>query len=432
MSTGQKIGIIGAGESGIGAALLALHVGDEPFVSDYGVVDPVYRQELVENNIRFEESGHTLDILTECDCVVKSPGVPHRVPAIQAIIAAGVEVISEIEYAYRNKPSEAKMIGITGSNGKTTTTNLTHHLLERAGLSVVKGGNLGKSFARLLVDSPADVYVIEISSFQLDDVDQLSVDIAMLLNITPDHLDRYSYDFEQYADSKMSLVRRLKHGAQVIFNAEDDSIVSRLRAAEDVVYHPVSGERLTFGDYACDNVALRGPHNAFNASCAIIAARSLGATDEAIASALADFINDPHRLQSLGEVDGVEWINDSKATNVDSTYHALRAMRRPTVWIVGGKDKGNDYSVLMPSVTEHVKSIIALCEDDSKILSAFRESGIEIVSTKSMNEAVLAAQRVAVGGDVVLLSPACASFDLFKNYQDRGDQFIAEVRSLSS
>lgn len=426
----RKIGIIGSGESGIGAALLAQSKGEPPFVSDFGTIDPVYRQILIENNVRFEEGGHSFEILVESDLIVKSPGVPDNVKIIRDLKQAGLTVISELEYAFQYRKEGAKIIGITGSNGKTTTTNLTHHLLDKAGVISTKGGNLGTCFSNLLLGPDFDVYVLEISSYQLDGIIDFRPDIAMLLNITPDHLDRYEYDFNLYAQSKMRIFMNQKVGDYALYNADDREIMSRLNIDPELISYGISSDRWHSSSFTMSNAALRGDHNAYNASFAIQTARLLGVDDETIQEGLNDFKNDDHRMQLVAVIDDVEWINDSKATNVDSTYYALKAMDKPVIWIAGGIDKGNDYSVLMPFVHRNVKVLIAMGKDNTKIINAFEAENIEIVSASSMGEALTQAKSMAQKGEVVLLSPACASFDLFKNYVDRGHQFITGVYDL--
>ncbi len=427
----RRVGVIGAGESGVGAAMLALTVGDVPFLSEYGQVAEPYRQKLIENKILFEEGGHSFDRLSESDVIVKSPGVPDHVPVVRHMLEQGIEVISELEYAYRHRHQEAKIIAITGSNGKTTTTNLVHHLLDTAGLSSTKGGNLGICFSNLLLGPKSEVYVLEVSSFQLDGIKDFRPDIAVLLNITPDHLDRYDYDFLLYAKSKMRIAENLKSGDRFIYNGDDETIsglMDRHVSAAGLI--AIKRDELRVADFHLDNLALRGEHNAMNASFAIEVARHLGVADDKIQLGLNDFANDDHRMQVVGVINGVEWINDSKATNVDATYYALKAMTKPVIWIVGGTDKGNDYSQILPIVVDKVRHIVALGVDNGPIHEAFGGRDIPISNVGSMKAALHAAESLSQEGDAVLLSPACASFDLFKNYKDRGDQFVAGVWRL--
>lgn len=423
----MQIGIIGGGESGVGAALLAMKNGDVPFLSDYGTIHPAYRQNLTENNVHFEENGHSLDILVKSEIIVKSPGVKDDTPIIKSLKSHGLTVISEMEFASRY--CKGIVIAITGSNGKTTTTNLIHHLLVESGLNAVKGGNLGTSFSTLLLDTPYDYYVIEVSSFQLDDIQDFCPQIAIVLNITPDHLDRYDYNFELYADSKMRIIENQKSSNTLIYDGASKDIVKRL-GDSSVKQIPILASQLAAQNFSYANPALRGKHNEFNLSVAIEAARALGLKDEVIARHVDSFVNDDHRLQSIGIINNVEWINDSKATNVEAVYFALDAMSQPVVWIVGGVDKGNDYGILKALVKDKVKAIICLGVDNAKIINDFSDCNINIKSVDNMTDAVSNAAEVAMKDDIVLLSPACASFDLFENYKERGLQFVDEVWRL--
>ena len=423
------LGILGGGASGLGAALLAHSRDMSVFLSDYGQLGEGDRKLLIEKNVDFEEGGHSINILSECGTLVKSPGIPQKAKTIKQLRQENARIISEIELASRYLPDNAKMIAITGSNGKTTTTNLIHHLLVSAGYNAVKGGNLGPSFSSLLMDDPVDYYVVEVSSFQLEDIDSFRPDISLLLNITPDHLDRYNYDFGEYADTKMKI--KLYQTAQdlFIYNAEDQAIVDRV----DLDSLGFNHMGISYDDRPeqIDNAYLKGDHNRMNAAFAIKAVQQLGVSDEIIQGGLKSFVNDDHRMQPVATIEEVDWINDSKATNVDSTRYALMAIDNSIVWIVGGVDKGNDYTVLEELVDDRVKHIIALGTDNSKIKSAFG-SKVQVSSTDSMEAAITVADQVSRRGDTVLLSPACASFDLFNNYMDRGEQFIAHVQQLKN
>lgn len=418
------IGILGGGESGVGAALLANAKGLNPFVSDIGELTSEFLHELKDAGIDYEEHGHSIDILSQCKEIIKSPGIPSTTAVISKLAKSGLKIISEIELASRYIPPAAKLIGITGSNGKTTTTNLTYHILQSAGLSVAKGGNLGTSLARLLLEEPYDYYVIEISSFQLDDIESFRPDIAVLLNITPDHLDRYRHDFELYADAKIKIGEHQKAPDLFIYNGDDPSIVARLSGLHARLLS-IDGSN----DVPIKNPYLRGAHNRFNAAVSRAIAIHIGIEMETIDKAMLTFVNDNHRMQPVREICGVSWINDSKATNVDAVSFALRAIEGNIIWIVGGVDKGNDYSVLLHMVQDKVKSIISLGLDNTLIINAF--AGIkEVHSVDTMVKAVTLSHSLAQREDTVLLSPACASFDLFNNYKDRGQQFIECVRGL--
>jgi UDP-N-acetylmuramoylalanine--D-glutamate ligase len=441
----QKIVILGSGESGTGAALLAQHLGYAVWVSDKGVIQETYKQELNRAGIDWEEGQHTMERLLQADLVVKSPGIPEKAEALKAIRAQGIPVIGEIEFGWQHRPTDSRIVGITGSNGKTTTTHLTFHVLRQAGLNVQMGGNVGYAFARLVLEAlknptPNLIFVLEISSFQLDDTETLRPDIAVLLNITPDHLDRYDYQMAKYVASKFRIARQQQPGDLFITNADDPEIqgfMAQHPAAvrsdiEQISREEVVGEGVRVGAAFFDLSGghLRGPHNRFNAACAIRTALRLGVTAEAIRPALLDFSPPAHRMEQVAVKNGVTWINDSKATNVDSVFYALEAMTQPVVWIVGGTDKGNDYTPLFPAVTAKVTAIICLGADNEKLLRVFGPFDKPMVEARSAAEAVQAAARLARPGDTVLLSPACASFDLFKNYEDRGTQFKAQVNDL--
>jgi len=425
----MKIAILGAGESGTGAALLAQAKGHEVFVSDLGTVQEHYRRELLAHGISFEEGQHTWEKILASDEVVKSPGIPDKAPLVKALRENNIPVISEIELACRY--SNTYTIGITGSNGKTTTTRLTWHLLQTAGLNAGLGGNVGYSFARLVLEEKYDYFVLELSSFQLDGVMTFRPNMAMLLNITPDHLDRYDYQMENYVASKFRIAMNQKAEDIFIYNADDSNLgiymlnhhfTSQQVGISESAMH---GNQILSGGHHFDLglTSLKGRHNFMNALFAVRAAQSLGISAELIQRGLESFVNVPHRMERVGELHGVQFINDSKATNVDAVFYALDAMSAPVIWIVGGQDKGNDYEPLRLLVRQKVKAIVCLGADNSKIATAFGQEVSQFVETSDAKSAVQAAAEIAVSGDVVLLSPACASFDLFRNYEDRGDQF---------
>lgn len=444
---GTKLSILGGGESGVGAALLAKQLGYDVFLSDRGKLKEKLREELDSEEIVYEENTHTEERIRASDLVIKSPGIPEKVPLIQALRKQGVEVIGEIEFAFRHKPKRSKIVAITGSNGKTTTTLLTAHLMETAGLKPRMCGNVGLSFARLVAEDLREkrkpLYVLEISSFQLDDTERFRANTGMVLNITPDHLDRYAHKMENYVASKMRMLRNQKTTDTLIINGNDPEILgfldssgknniqikSRIRRVKRDAY---SGEKLKVAAQLFDvtKSSLQGPHNKFNAACAAWATLLHGGSPEAIQLGLETFKTPEHRLEPVREKDGILWINDSKATNIDSVFNALMAMTRPTIWIVGGQDKGNDYSVLLPSVVEKVQAIVCLGVDNVPLFKAFEHLEKPMVETDSAAKAVQAALKFAKKGDVVLLSPACASFDLFENYVQRGELFKAAVRNL--
>ena len=447
MKTGLKhIAILGAGESGVGAALLAKAKGMIPFVSDKGSIKPSFQKELEENGIEFESGSHSVDRILDADLIIKSPGIPEKVDLVQAALKNGIDVISEIEFAgwYTTK----KKVCITGSNGKTTTTMWIHHILKNAGLNVSMAGNIGESLARLVVKDEADIYVIELSSFQLDGMADFKADIAILLNITPDHLDRYNYEMQNYVDSKFKITQNLTKNDWFIYNA-DDPIINKEMEKRNILAQlaPFSLEKQEgMTAYVNNNqiiinikpivtmsihdLSLKGRHNTQNSMASGIASKILEIRKENIRESLADFKNVEHRLEFVAKINGIEFINDSKATNVNSAWFALESMSRPTGWIVGGVDKGNDYESLIPLVKDKVKAIICLGKDNAKIIEAFAGS-VEVISeAKSAMEAVNLSYRHAKNGDTVLLSPACASFDLFESYEDRGEQFKFSVREL--
>lgn len=445
ISKEQNIAVLGAGESGVGAAILAMEKGHKVFVSSLNDIDINHKKSLVENQIEFEEGGHSIEKLKKFDIVVKSPGIPSTAKIVTDLKAAGAEIISEIELGFRY--SKGKIIAITGSNGKTTTSLLTHQLLKRAGLNVGLAGNIGSSYALQVAYDDKDWYVLEISSFQLDDMVHFAPHIAIVTNITPDHLDRYEYSLEKYADSKLSIVKNMTANDFFIYNQDDEiskAAMSRIEVKPKLIpfslYQKVEEGAfmenqiitLTINkeEMGIEDLALQGKHNACNSMAAGLAAKLLNIRKEVIRDSLADFETIEHRLEPVLEVFGIEFINDSKATNVNSTFYALESMKRPTIWIAGGVDKGNDYSQLQSLVKSHVKAIVCLGKDNDKIIQEFANSVDMIVETQSMTDAVNMAYSLGEKGDAVLLSPACASFDLFENYEDRGRQFKERVRSL--
>ena len=443
----KRIVILGSGESGTGAALLASHLGYDVFVSDKGAVQEKYRKELDKAGIPWEEKTHTMDLILNADEIVKSPGIPEKSGIMKAVRARGINVIGEIELGYRHA-GKCTIVAITGTNGKTTTTELTYHLLQTAGLNVRKGGNVGNSFAAMVLDdllhpsqATADrIFVLEVSSFQLDDIQQFRPRIALLLNITPDHLDRYDYTLGNYARAKFRICMNQKRGDKFIYNGFDPIIAEFFEApASGLKPTPIRKGFCTNGSirvgvnrFDMKTGNLRGTHNMFNAACAIRVACLLKADPVKIQEGLDTFMPPEHRLEKVAVIGGVTWINDSKGTNVDSTCYALQAMEDPTVWIVGGQDKGNDYTPLMPLVKNQVRAIVCMGVDNSKVREAFASLNKPLVETGSAVEAVHAAAGVARPGDTVLLSPACASFDLFLNYEDRGRQFKAAVMKLNN
>ena len=447
----KRLVILGSGESGTGAALLALHLGYDVFVSDKGPIKENFKQELDSNSIAWEENQHSLELILNASEIIKSPGIPEKSEVIQAVHAKGINVIGEIEFAFRHA-GKCQIVAITGSNGKTTTTELTNHLLESAGLNVRKGGNVGNSFARMALNDLRQqqttnnkrIFVLEVSSFQLDDIQQFRSKIAMLLNITPDHLDRYDYKLENYAASKFRITMNQQRGDKFIYNGFDPIVLAGIdgaNAGRSTNSAPKAiairkgfykNGQIKVGKEVFDmsKSALRGPHNMFNATCAIRTALLLRADPKKIQEGLNTFTPPPHRLEKVAEINGITWINDSKATNVDSVFYALQAMDAPTIWIVGGQDKGNDYTPLLKLVKKQVKAIVCMGIDNSTIISAFGNMKKPMTETRSAQEAVQAAAKMAQKGDTVLLSPACASFDLFKNYEDRGTQFRQAVQKL--
>lgn len=444
----KKIAILGGGESGVGAALLAKAKGFKVFLSDKGILSDKYKEILNQNEIPFEEGQHTEEQILDADEVVKSPGIPDKVALVQKLKSLRIPIISEIELASRY--TKAKIIAITGSNGKTTTTLLTYHLLKNAGLNVGLAGNIGDSFAKQVIDDTLDYFVLELSSFQLDNCFEFKADVAILLNITPDHLDRYNYEFQNYVDSKFRVLQNMTPSDNFIFYQESEALANELaKKTFPVNYLPVSlqkkvaqggslqNERLevTYQEnhfsFALEDLPIKGSHNAINAMSAILVAKVLGIENDKIAEGLKSFKSVEHRLEPCGEVGGVKFVNDSKATNVDSVFYALGSFNDPIVLIMGGVDKGNDYSQIEALVEQKVKALICMGTDNQKLLDYFGKKVPLIFSVDSMQKAVTLGQEVATEGDVVLLSPACASFDLFKNYEDRGRQFKAAVSALT-
>jgi UDP-N-acetylmuramoylalanine--D-glutamate ligase len=447
MNSQKTIVVLGAGESGVGAAILAKSKGFNVFVSDKGQITSNYSKILNEYEIPFEEEKHSEERIIEAIEVIKSPGIPDTAPLIKKLNSLNIPVISEIEFAGRY--SNAKMICITGSNGKTTTTLLIYHMLKKAGINVGLAGNIGHSLARQVAENDYSHYVVELSSFQLDGMQQFKADIAILMNITPDHLDRYDYKMENYIDSKFRIIQNQTENDAFIFCHDDEIITKELKQISiQVQKHPFSiyeclpkGASLKEEDLIIKNeninlnmkqkdLSLKGKHNTYNSMAAGIAGSILGIRKEVIRESLSDFKGVEHRLEKLTNVRGVEFINDSKATNINSTWYALESMDDETVWIVGGVDKGNDYSKLMNLVKDKVKAIVCLGVDNSKIHAAFDGVINSIVDAESMPDAVKKAFELANEEATVLLSPACASFDLFKSYEDRGNQFKDEVQKL--
>jgi UDP-N-acetylmuramoylalanine--D-glutamate ligase len=434
----MKVAILGAGESGVGAAILAQKLGYEVWVSDKSSIAPNYKSELIRHGIPYEEGQHSDVLILSSNEIIKSPGIPDKVPVVKAALEKGIPVISEIEFAARH--TDASIIAITGTNGKTTTTYLTYHLLHTAGFDVDMGGNVGYSFARLVAQGRRKHYVLEISSFQLDGIVKFKPHVAILLNITPDHLDRYDYQMSSYVASKFRITMNQTASDVFIYNQANEEIASFLKknkpAAGMIAVGEVSAKagkmRVGESEFDMSSSPLIGPHNLFNATCAIHAAKAVGVGDDAIQQALDTFAMPEHRLERVATVGGVSYINDSKATNVDAVFYALQAMTQPTVWVVGGQDKGNDYAQLAALVEQKVKAIVCLGVDNQKILGYFGSMGKPMVEARSAREAVKQAAKLATPGDVVLLSPACASFDLFKNYEDRGRQFKEAVRNLEA
>lgn len=445
--------ILGGGESGVGAALLAKKMNIPCRLSDSGTLKEVHRAELTRHSIAFEEGGHSTSWLTEVTEVIKSPGIPDSAPMIVEFRKRGISVISEIEFAARYLSPENKIIAITGSNGKTTTTTWLTHVLQKAGKDAIACGNIGVSLARLVAEAPHEYYVAELSSFQLDGTVNFHPHIAVVLNITPDHLDRYEYKFEFYAQSKMRITRNLSEQDYFIYWQEDTFITQTLQAMppsyatlsfslegkgnaylnslNETLYF-VPTDQLPAFSIAQKDLALMGKHNLLNAMAVGLAARAMGVNNEALYEALHHFVNVPHRIEPVGIVDGVLYINDSKATNIQSTYYALEAQTRPVILVLGGTDKGNDYSEIEELVRSRCKALIFMGVDNNKLHAFFDNKITDIRDARSIDEMLHHARTLSQTGDVVLLSPACASFDLFKNYEDRGDQFRSKVQALIS
>ena len=445
---GKRFIILGAGESGVGAALLAKKQGYDVFVSDGSSLKDEYRNELLNAGIDFEEGLHSEAKILNADEVMKSPGIPEKAGIVKKIRAKGIAIISEVELAYRYK-GDSKIIAITGSNGKTTTTALTYHICKTAGLDCALVGNIGDSFAKRVAEDPNPLYVVEISSFQLDDIKKFRPDVAILTNITEDHLDRYDYKFENYIRSKFRVTMNQQANDSFIYCADDEVTMKYLNQFNIHSNQlPISMKReLPNGAFIKDgdmyirtgqdftnmsvfDFALKGKHNQYNTMAACVAATTLDIRKDKIREAVQSFQSLEHRMEHVATVRGVEFINDSKATNVNSTWYALESMTKPTILILGGVDKGNDYSLIAELVKEKVKAIICLGTDNAKIHEAFGNIVTQIVDTKNAEDAVQGAFHFSGKGDVVLLSPACASFDLFKNYEDRGNQFKKAVKDL--
>jgi UDP-N-acetylmuramoylalanine--D-glutamate ligase len=443
----KRIVILGGGESGVGAALLCKQQGYDVFLSDAGKIKEHFKDELESNNIEFESGGHTTKKILSADEVMKSPGIPSSNPIVKEILSHQIPVISEMELAYRYK-GESRIIGITGSNGKTTTSSMIYQICKTGGLNCALVGNIGNSIARQITTDPKPLYVVEISSFQLDDIISFRPDVAVLTNITEDHLDRYEYDFEKYIAAKFKIVKNQTEHDFFIYNADDPVTVKYL---DQYPFNskplPISMQReMPKGAYIKDNhmqvkqadqltmsifdFALKGKHNQYNTMAASVASSVVGIRKEKIRDAVASFESLEHRMEKVATVRGVEFINDSKATNVNSAWFALESMEKPVILILGGVDKGNDYELIKDMVAEKVKAIVCMGLDNSKIHEAFSDVVEKIVDATSAEEAVKQAYSLSIKGDLVLLSPACASFDLFKNYEDRGEQFKKAVKEL--
>ncbi len=444
----KKLVILGGGESGCGAAVLGKARGWEVFLSDSGRLAPKYKEMLESRGIPFEEGGHTPERLLDADTVVKSPGIPPTAPLVRRFAEKGTPIISEIEFAGRY--TDARTVCITGSNGKTTTTMLIYHILKKAGLDVGLAGNVGKSMALQVAEDPHDIYVIELSSFQLENMYDFKAHIAVIMNITPDHMDRYDHKMENYVAAKFRILRNQTKEDYFIYWQDDPIVTAQIRAMQ------IEALMLPFGEHKLednaawvdergiihfqlpedvfeiprDRLALQGLHNLYNSMAAGLSASLFHVRNDVVKAALEDFEAVEHRLEFVAEIDGVRYINDSKATNVNSTWYALESMVTPTVLILGGKDKGNDYNEILPFVKEKVKAIVCMGADNRKLLDFFSGQVPAIVDTHSIGDAVAACRRLAEKGDTVLLSPCCASFDLFKSYEDRGEQFKQQVRAL--
>jgi len=444
----ERIAVIGAGESGVGAAILAKSRGFDVFVSDQGKIADKYKKLLNDNELIWEENQHSENEILQAVEIIKSPGIPRTASVISKALKQGIPVIGEIEFA--SKYSKAKIIGITGTNGKTTTTLLCYHILKNAGLDVGLGGNVGKSFALQVAEKDRDYFVLELSSFQLDDIESFRAHIAILLNITPDHLDRYDYDLSKYVDSKFRIAKNQTAEDAFIYWAEDEII------KQGMIKHKITAKKMPFGiqepatprdgaftkgnnltitinneelTMSIQDLALQGKHNLFNSMAAGVAARTLELRKEIVRESLEHFEHVEHRLEFVAKVHGITFINDSKATNINSTWYALESQNHPIIWIAGGVDKGNDYTELYPLIGK-VKALICLGTKNDKLIKAFEGKVESISEVQSAQDAVRIAYDLGYDGDVVLLSPACASFDLFDNYEDRGHQFKSAVRGL--
>ena len=443
----MRLVVLGGGESGVGTAILGKKKGYDVFVSDFGKIKESYKEVLIINKIAWEEEQHTEDLILNADLVMKSPGIPEKSPIVKKLIGAGVKVISEIEFAAPY--TEAMTVGITGSNGKTTTTMLTYHLLKSAGLNVGLGGNIGKSFAWQVAENKYDAYVLELSSFQLDGIIEYRPDIAIITNISPDHLDRYEYKYQNYINSKFRITMNQTESDYLIYDADDEASAEWLKNNKTKAKLIPFSLTKSFDEGASINnnkmeikinqeeftmeteyIALEGKHNMKNAMAASSVAKLMQIRNATIRESLSNFQGVEHRLEKVLKIQNVQYINDSKATNVNATFFALDSMNVPTVWIVGGVDKGNDYNELMSLVREKVKAIICLGVDNHKIINAFGDVVDIMVEVNNMSDAVKTAQKLTEKGDAVLLSPACASFDLFENYEDRGKQFKQAVHNL--
>ncbi len=443
----KRLVVLGGGESGVGTAILGKKKGYDVFVSDFGKIKEKYRQVLIDNEIKWEDEQHTESLILNADVVMKSPGIPDKVPIVKKLREKRILVISEIEFA--SEFTNAITIGITGSNGKTTTTMLTYHLLKEGGLNVGLGGNIGKSFAWQVAEENYDYYVLELSSFQLDGIVNYKPHIAILTNISPDHLDRYDYKYENYIESKFRITLNQTEEDYLIYDAEDEAINNWLtnnKTKAQLIPFSIT-KQVENGAFIKNNtmeininqeeflmetaqIALEGKHNMKNAMAATSVAQLMRIRKQTIRESLSNFQGVEHRLEKVLKIQNVQYINDSKATNVNATFFALDSMTTPTVWIVGGVDKGNDYTELMALVHEKVKAIICLGVDNKKIIDAFGNVVDVMIEVSSMSDAVKMSQRLAEKGDTVLLSPACASFDLFENYEDRGRQFKQAVKNL--
>ncbi|MBI35346.1 MAG: UDP-N-acetylmuramoyl-L-alanine--D-glutamate ligase [Flavobacteriales bacterium] len=443
----QKLVILGAGESGVGAAVLGKQKQYDVFVSDIGAIDPNYKRILIDEGIFFEEGVHTEKEIFNADVVVKSPGIPDSISLIKDLMEKGVQVVSEIEFA--SWFTNATLIGITGSNGKTTTTSLMHHILKCSGLNVGIAGNIGKSFAMQIAKCNYDFYVLELSSFQLDGIDKLKLDVSVLLNITPDHLDRYNNSFEQYTNSKFQIIRNSDKNSVFVYNGDDPTIVQKIKHLNlkvnsySFTKEPIKNKGAGIeNESICidinnpmrisgDDISLKGKHNSYNIMASAIVACLFDLSENAIVSAIKSFQPIEHRMERVMKINGVEYINDSKATNVDSAFYALESIQNKVIWIAGGIDKGNDYTKLVPLVKSKVKGMVCLGKDNKKLHDTFKDLVEQIADASSANEAVEKASAMAKDGYTVLLSPACASFDLFKNYQDRGEKFKQGIIKLN-